>query len=228
MSSIQHRKLKQHIEELRRDLLPDPFIDTGIYPNAAMVNTRTVAFVTFVHAEFEAYFEDRAAEVATSARDAFLNSAHVSRTVLCLLGFGAASGRAPGEKLAAIGQSQKELADWLEDADIKARVKVTGDDYLSHIRVGNNGIKEKDLAALLLPIGFKYFGFDPLLVSTFNDLGKARGGYVHRRKDTHVTANLDPKTQYRELAKLADDLEPIDREFDELLASARPLVVQAA
>ncbi len=213
MPSVRLQKLSRHIDELRRDLLPTPFVDTGIYQNPDEVNTRTVAFVSLVHAEFEAYFEDRAEEVATTARDSFIASAHVSRTAICLLGFSAKAGWAPGKKLTAVGGNR-------DDVDIKARVKVAGDEYLGALRK-NNGIKEKNLSAILLPIGFEYFSIDNLLITSLNDLGGARGGFVHRGKDTHVTANLDPKTQYDDMSKLVRRLEKMDDEFEALLAGSR-------
>ena len=229
MPSSHYQKLQAHIEELRRDLLPLPFVDTGIYDDVSRINTRTVAFVTLVHAELEAYFETRAAEVANAAKDSFLSAqAHVCRVIVCLLGFQPGSGQAPGVKLSAAGNGESELGAWKEETDIKSRVKAAADAYLSFVYSKNNGIKEENLAAILLPIGFRYFGFDTFLITRLNELGKARGGFVHRSKDKHLIEPLDPKTRYDQLKRLIDDIHTMDKEFDNLLSSTVPPAQAAA
>lgn len=220
MPSSRFSTLLKHLEDLRKHLLPDPFLATGIYPDASLVQTRTVAFVALAHAEFEAYFEDRVIEIAVAAREAFHQKAQVCRSVVCLLGFVDGAGKGPSKKLTSAEQDKEKLGKWLSEIDIKSRVSFATSSFIRYVKEDNHGIKEKDLAAVLIPIGVPYYAFGPLVVAGLNTLGAVRGEYVHGGRARYVTKSLDPKSQYEDLHQLTMEVEKIDIELDKLLAEA--------
>ena len=64
MSSPRYKLLSRRINELRRHLLPAKFDPTGTY--SPRVHERCRAFRLLVHAEFEAFIEDRVSEVVNA------------------------------------------------------------------------------------------------------------------------------------------------------------------
>lgn len=213
MPSMRYVQLAKHIEDLRQHLLPTEFVPTGIYPSPSVVQTQTAAFIVMVHAEFEAYFEDRAEEIAIAARDSFMKTARACRTVTCLLGFVEGASKAPGVKV-----RPAELG----EVDIKSRVKSASDKFIKYLRTMNNGIKENDLAAVLLPIGVPYYEFDSVVLARLNTLGSRRGEFVHAGRARYVAQHLDPQTQYDELRRLVADIDKLDKLLDELLMETKP------
>ena len=59
------------------------------------------------------------------------------------------------------------------------RINVCAQSYLSKIN-DNHGIKQKNVALMLIPIGVTQTYFDPAWLATLNSYGSKRGSYAHR------------------------------------------------
>lgn len=86
----------------------------------------------------------------------------------------------------------------------------------------NNGIREKNLLALLLPIGVDLRTVDPLLIGRLDDLGSRRGAAAHLSISRAVRTGVDPANELAEIKHIRAGLAAVDALLDSLLADARP------
>jgi hypothetical protein len=74
---------------------------------------------------------------------------------------------------------------------------------------------------MFIPLGFDMSNCDALFLQTMSTFGEARGTVAHTSGKSHVQKAVDPKDEYTTLLNILSGLEPIDREFDSLLAAAK-------
>lgn len=163
----------EEIDELRRKLVRiDP---AGSYSELAYLKAR--AFVLLSHGALEEYIERVCIDVADAAITAFNVDERPRRTIITLLHYGAnsdpssVSANGPWQIREALKQSRRQLLLWRES---------------------NNGIKEKDVLRLLLPVGLKESDMGAAWLQAMSDLGSLRGRVAHHGHRTGAKTPVDP------------------------------------
>jgi hypothetical protein len=215
MSESKHlSELRARIEELRRSLLPADFVQPADYPNEQ--TCRTFGFRLLAHAEIEHYLEDRVEEIAKAAIRAWDHANLVSRPLLALACFsGLASEPVPS---AIVPKDPKRADEWERRLMLNERAKSSVTEFMTRVRK-NHGIKEENVLALLIPVGFQASRLDLAWLAICNSFGAARGEAAHR-SGIRVSSLPDPATEYGQVKFIVDGLVPVDAELTELLRSA--------
>ena len=211
--SIRYKELKSEILQLRRDLLPKKFRGSGQYEQETITKTR--AYRVLVHAELEAYLEDRARDIALAALEAWKDRNQVSKTLLALIAF---SGRIMEKPPNSMSPEQPSQAgQWDEKIKLSKKIDLAMNNFHSVLN-NNNGIKEANIVRLLLPIGVDCDELDPVLVLDLNSYGASRGLVAHQRFESYrTTEQIDPKEELRKVKSLVEGLASIDRIFEQLM-----------
>ncbi len=218
MPSPRLLQLRASIAELRKLLLPHRFDPTGSYAHASRVRAKTLSFRILAHAEVESYFEDRVVEIAKTALKEWKQSGYVSRVTLHLVGFSGREMGLPPETLQAPNLNKKK--NWDEAINVSSRLENSVKDYVYKVTKQNHGIKEQNIMAMLLPVGFPPDRCDQLLITNLSQFGEDRGLIAHSSGNTYVRQSVDPKDEYVRLEALLKDLMPVDDELTKLLAAA--------
>jgi hypothetical protein len=79
---------------------------------------------------------------------------------------------------------------------------------------GNNGIKEKNLMKLLVPIGINFQELDSTWLSTINSYGKSRGDIAHQSYSVHT--QLDRDTEEENVYHVIEGIKELDIKLQEL------------
>lgn len=206
------------MKELRRCLLPARFSDLGIYHDAARIALRTLSFRVMAHAEIEAYLEERSLEIANSAALAWRTQQWVSLTTLSLLGFSGHHLSTPPDTLKAPGKNQEKS--WPDKTQIGNRLKTAINSYVKYVRVDNHGVRERQLMAMLIPLGIAPSDLDPLAVADIDNFGHQRGEAAHNSTAGQITIGIDPKAELEAVQKIIRHLGPIDILLDTLQGTA--------
>lgn len=117
------------------------------------------ACISFIHAEIENYFES----IGLKSLDAYVNNS-LSKRVRNKI------------KYALVVYNHKSYEGAPED--IVARIDIAIRTYKTSIQQ-NNGIKEKDILKILLPVGYPFSELDNTWLATLNSFGAFRGKLIH-------------------------------------------------
>jgi hypothetical protein len=168
-------RLKQlivRIKNLETHLLPTTFSLTGKY--SARQSDLTKAFLILVHAELESFLEDRAEKRVALAESQWKRNGLCTPVMSRLLLYHQAT-------------EKRELQPISPHAVAKAV-----NYYVDKLR-NNNGIKERNLLSILLPLGISHADLGSQLVAACNQLAFKRGQFAHASFKTHQ--QIDPKTE---------------------------------
>jgi hypothetical protein len=152
-------------------MLPRAFSPTGSYSELQLDRTR--GYRLLVHAEIEAFLEERASEVVTSAFDSWRADLKPRHTVISLLACLRPSDKSFTSLTEAVGFSFGRFNKAIKD---------------------NNGIKQENLQKFLPPVGVDWAAIDGTWLSTLNSFGTARGEVAHTSIRVHQP--IDPKGEY--------------------------------
>jgi predicted nucleotidyltransferase len=214
--SRRYKEMARAIEHLRTALLPGTFSDTGTYARPRHVHIRTVSFRVLAHAEIESYLEDRASEIHGVAWELWKKYRQPSHTLTCLLGFSGVSTFPPAESLTVLSGGQRHYVDIAIPLDKANNV------WKDNLR-RNNGLRERDVLSLLLPIGVQHSILDQTLLNDLNSFGSARGEVAHT-STVGVTTFFDPKTEYSRVLQILEALSGLDEALeDQVTVLARVL-----
>lgn len=138
------------------------------------------AFIVLVHAELEYYFESICMDIADSILSNMRSEQYTEATV-GIIAFSSIQGRDGGE----------QLIPGKKDKVRKVSLRV-GEAVESHKQIisGNNGISQKYLASLFVPLGLTNNDIDPLWIGAIDSFADKRGAYAHKSR-SHIEA--DPK-----------------------------------
>jgi hypothetical protein len=213
VTSSRYRELKNEILQLRNDLLPKRFNRSGRYNRQDV--TRTLAYRVLVHAQIEAYLEDRAWEIALAAVRAWKNENRTSKTILALIAF---SGRVMEKPPNSVHPDQQgQLNEWDEKIKLSKKIDLAVNDFY-HVVKQNHGIKEENIVRLLLPIGVDCDDLDTVLIADLNSYGESRGLAAHTAFQAYrTTEQIDPKEELIKVKTLVANLVSIDGLFDKML-----------
>lgn len=219
MSSTHLAQLREQIDVLERHLLPSKFDATGTYEDRDAVTVRTLAFVVLAHAEIESYFENRIIEIAKAAWQSWKEARHLSRVACALLAFCGREMNAPPESLSP--PKPEKAKEWLRQLEIGERLKLVVQEFVYAVTKHNHGIREKNLLAMLLPVGVYHADLDATFIADIDSFGKRRGEAAHSSSSrSQVQQEIDPKTEQDRVLDLISSLERLDEELDYLLDDA--------
>jgi hypothetical protein len=162
-----------------------------------------------VHAEIEAYLEDRSREVLNAAWKHWQKTRVPSETIICLLGFSEVALKLPPDSL---GGGPNKLSYESIDTPLQKAYSV----WLTRSRE-NHGIKEANVLSLVLPLGIEHKKLDTTLLNDLSSYGAARGLVAHTSNYT-ITQYADPRDEFNTATKLATDLEKLDELFNYMIA----------
>ncbi|MGI5270272.1 HEPN domain-containing protein [Nonomuraea sp. CA-218870] len=203
MSSPRFQTLSARLLELRSNLLPEEFDPTGLY--TVQVHESARAFRLLAHAEFEAFIEDRAQQIVTRAVSEWLGQGTIRPSLLALVAFESSLGWKETTILSA-GERQKKAP------DLSQRIDAARKTYLHYVIMQNNGIKEKNLLRILLPLGVREEDIDEQWLSALEAWATARGELAH--KSGKPQKLLDPQVEFITVQELQDGFRGIDELLD--------------
>ncbi len=210
MPSVRFRQLCSQDALLRKRLFPIQK-DWALVSPTASESLNTLAYRLFVHAELEGYLEDRALDLLTTCDEAYRLRQKVSVSSLGILGFSERNHASPPGKVSA----------WNDTYLLEASWKKCVSALYAQIKEINNGIKEKNVLLMFVPLGISPSVIDPLLLAELSDLGKMRGDVAHRSIKHSLGADLNPKFDFDRVDNLLLLLEEFDKYLSKIRAAAR-------
>lgn len=220
MASERFQQLEEQLRVLARCLLPAQFDPTGTYDDQDGVSMRALAYRVLAHAEIESYFEDRTLEPVSRAQTVWQSTRHVSHVALCLLGFSGKEMALPPPTLEAPTDNKRKA--WPALIDIGQRLLPIISTFHHQVRNENHGVKERNLLAMLLPIGVAHAKIDPTFLADMESFGALRGQAAHTSGRTTARQAVDPEVEQKRVLALLPGITAIDAEIDVLL-SAMPV-----
>jgi hypothetical protein len=215
MASERFDQLESQLNLLKEHLLPLELDPTGQYAEQEKVETAALGYRVLCHAEFESYFEDRAIEVTDRARAAWQASGFVSRPVLCVLAFSGREMTTPPDTLHPPSDNKRKA--WPALVDISEKIAPALTSFFRYIRFDNHGIKEKNLLAMLLPIGIKPDSLDPIFLTEMESFGSLRGIAAHSSSRQGARQAVDPSAELRRIQMILSGASKIDELIDGVL-----------
>lgn len=183
-------ELLTRLKTLEKNFLPAKLKlpSTGQYSQQQEDHAR--AYVLLVHAEIEAYFEDRVQEVVDEAHNQW-KSGTCTKIMERLLRHHLDSQKKP----------------WRPVVKSDDAVNAAISSYSSIVK-GINGVKEANLLAMLFPIGFDYHKLDSTWLVTMDSFGSSRGGFTHTTQ-IKTQQPINPQDEYKTIKK--EVLPPIQK-----------------
>ena len=210
--------MEQQLQQLRRHMLPWRFSSTGSYHQPDRVSVRALAYRVLCAAEIEHYLEDRCAEIAKTALDSWKTRAATSNSLVSLAMFSGIKLESPPPYL---NPRPKDQRDWDDLVSPAQRIERCIDKYVDFATKENHGIREKNLLALLLPVGVDLRNVDPALITRMDAFGAMRGDAAHLSTLRAIRVGVDPADELKEVTAIRDGLVDVDAKLDELLAAAK-------
>ena len=153
--------LKTQLDRLKDEFLPE-ISPTGSYSESQL--SRTAAYRVLAHAEIEYYLEERAWTKVIDAKKAW-ETGKTTRTLICLLGFSDLTMDKPPDTLKKPSNVKQDNHDKRLEITEKINSAIKS---FKKIIDNNHGVKEKNILALLLPIGIDSDDLDPAWLADMN------------------------------------------------------------
>jgi hypothetical protein len=166
-----------------------------------------LGFRLLVHAEIEHYIEQRVGDIAKMARDRYSLDGKARTIILALLAY--YDGKWP-ETVESISVAIEPKA----MATIHKRIGRAHDVFRHMVFKENNGIKERNILRLLLPVGILIDDLDSTWLNTLNSFGASRGNTAHLSAKTQQP--IDPKTEIQTVEQILQGLERVDARLSDL------------
>jgi hypothetical protein len=199
--SARLRELERRLNELRRHLLPARFDPTGAYSPRAIDRARSYRLLA--HAEIEACIEDLARELIANSYAAWELDKRPRTCLLALVSF-------YDDKFPRIPEAMPPMLGRVTPGFMKDRVETARNAYARAVQQ-SNGVKEKDLLRLLLPVGIQEYELDRTWLATIDSFGSVRGDTAHQSMRTQQPP--DPANELAIVRQIVTGL----RQLDELL-----------
>lgn len=157
-----------------------------------------------VHAEFEAFLEERAKEAVLRALMQWERRQKPSKVITSLLAFSE-------QRLNCISNCIKNNDQ--KNLDLTDRIKIFVSTYINYL-VHNHGIKEENVLNILLPIGVSRNEIDSTWLNTINSYGEERGKVAH--SSGNVLKTIDPGTEKTTIDLLKNGIIDLDKVISSL------------
>lgn len=191
--SRRYKALVKRLEQLRRRMLPKAFSPTGDYSPVQLDKAR--GYRLLVHAEIEAFLEDRATDLASRAFNGWRADFKPRHTITALLAFCRIADKNYGTVAECVGAAFATF---------------------NYVIRHNHGVKEEDVLRFLLPVGVEKTQLDATWLSTLSSFGTARGEIAHSSVRAHQP--IDPRTEYD---TVTNKILPGLKILDELMTAIR-------
>ncbi|WP_405617563.1 hypothetical protein OG292_26760 [Streptomyces sp. NBC_01511] len=155
------------------------------------------------HAEFEAFIEDRALDVVTTAFADWKNTGAIRPSLLALMSHWESSPRIPASLSELDDNSSKYPT-------LAARIETAKGHYSTYIKTRNNGIKEKNLLLILLPLGVTKREIAATWLDDTESWATGRGAVAHTSA-AKMQVQLDPKIELATVRKIRDGFRDVDK-----------------
>jgi hypothetical protein len=196
--SARYRALSPRLTELRRHLLPAQFDPTQPYSPRQVDRIR--GYRLLAHAEIEACIEDLVAATVTAAWTGWKADGQARTCLIALVAYYEGDLGGPPATLAP--QSKKVLVHLAERID-RAR-----NHHVNQVVQRNHGIRERNLLALLLPVGVRDGDLDKTWLATIDSFGAQRGDTAHQSGRTQQQP--DPQQELQTVQAIASGLAKLD------------------
>lgn len=206
MPSARYRLLSRRTGELRNFLLPKHFDPTGSY--SPRVHERARAFRLLVHAEFEAFIEDRVADIVNARFDDWNRTRKTTRCLVSLVAYheGTTTRNEPTSLL---------LPPQKESPRIDKRIESARNWLVAYAKSQNHGVKEENLLKLLMPLGLEAHEFDLTWLATITSWATGRGAYAHQ-SGTKIKTLADPQDELKTAQLLLKGFKKVDGDVEKL------------
>lgn len=170
---------------------------------------RVRGFRLLVHAEIEAYLEDRVTELAATA---FTNWQADEKPRSCLFALVAYhEGGFPRVPASVLSPAQNPSLDLLH-----ARLKKAKDIFVQKAKTENHGIREANILALVFPVGVQLSELNQTWLATIDSFGRERGKTAHTAGRTQQPP--DPATEVQIVRQILAGLKDLDAVLSRLLS----------
>jgi hypothetical protein len=203
MATARFRELERRLKKLRARFLPKKFSPIGDYSDKELDHAR--GYRLLVHAEIEAYLEERAQDIANTSVSVFRTNRRPRHVLMSLLSFHLVQDQLSSDKLRDIfGRSARYSDEALSAAQTA----------YNRVLAMNNGIKEKNVLQILLPLGIQCARIDSAWLSTLDTFGINRGEVAHKSIKAHQLIN--PEDELKTTQILLKGLKELDEELSKL------------
>lgn len=202
MLSTRYTDLTGRISDLRTELFPKTPPPGRDYRKSQRL--RAGAYFLYVHVEIENFIEEWAKEIVTTAKNEWTKNGTVGLVLTELI-----------VHYSKIQKLTEPSSDPTDDSTT-ATVKNCCDRYFEELKK-NNGISDRDLYRILLPLGFTVSDFDDTFLADVAEFSKKRGALAHHRHS--VSTVLDPILEDGRVSRILSGLEKIDETFVKIRAA---------
>ena len=203
--------LKTQLDRLKDEFLPE-ISPTGSYSESQL--SRTAAYRVLAHAEIEYYLEERAWTKVIDAKKAW-ETGKTTRTLICILGFSDLTMDKPPDTLKKPSNVKQDNHDKRLEITEKINSAIKS---FKKIIDNNHGVKEKNILALLLPIGIDSDDLDPAWLADMNTFGEKRGLVAHTSATSYMTIQTpDPANELNTVTQIKNELLRIDELINNLI-----------
>ena len=196
-------ELKQRVDELGSHMLPAIKSDLTYSPAEY---DRVRAYVLLVHAEVEAFLEQRVQDEVARRIAAWDTAGTPSVVLMGLLAFHKGKWTGATDSLTRPAGGDKNQT-WSE-RDVDRRLNKCQTQTVYALQ-NNNGIKAKNVLDMLLRLGFRIDGIDADLISQLDTLGADRGTFAHNAVRA-VTTQPDPALEKAKVTEIIAKLHELD------------------
>jgi hypothetical protein len=190
--SRRFKTLLSRLATLEKHFLPKISTPPGQY--SAREYDLTKAYVLLVHAEIEAYLEDRGKDRVRKLERAWATSGRRSKWIRRLIHTHNQMNKQPWQPV-----------DWST-----ARVNSAINSYIGSIDA-NHGIKEKNVCQIMYPIGMEYASLNVTWLANMNSFGTYRGSLAHSSIKTHQP--IAPEDAQAKVEEIVKGLAKLDRKI---------------
>lgn len=205
--------LRTQLNRLKDEFLPE-ISPISSYSESQL--SRTAAYRVLAHAEIESYLEERAWKIVIDAKKAW-ETGKTTRTLICLLGFSDLTMDKPPDTLKKPNNVKQDNHD--KRLEITEKINSAIKSFKKVID-NNHGLKEKNILALLLPIGIDSNDLDPnnTWFATMNTFGEKRSLVAHTSATSYMTIQTpDPANELNTVNQITDELLRIDELINNLI-----------
>ena len=138
-----------------------------------------------------------------------------TRTLICLLGFSGLTMDKPPDTLKKPSNVKQDNHDKRLEITEKINSAIKS---FKKIIDNNHGVKEKNILALLLPIGIDSDDLDPAWLADMNTFGEKRGLVAHTSATSYMTIQTpDPANELNTVTQIKNELLRIDELINNLI-----------
>lgn len=193
-NTLRYSELSNRLAELEDHLITKEFSDIGDYEE--QVKDMARGYRLLAHAEIESYLEDVVRQIADKTLAKWQASNIGSKELISVL---------------AALKNDPEISD-KQLSSLKTTEETVNYSFVLFKKriTKNNGIKEKDVKALMSPIGFDIEALIPELVPLLDSFGTKRGEVAH---STSLKKEINPKDEVADVKNIHGYLEKLDKKM---------------